>query len=133
MTSADLCTFEVCTMQRYADVHQRTKHTQWSHSLLLSQTHTQTHTEQLPGDAESVSKDKAISRSEYRQTEGIVLREDTQRTTSTASNMHRDDTDDGNGQEGRNEQTKGICATWSHRKRTGQTRLGQKVLKTKVF
>ena len=52
-----------------------------NHRLFLSHTNTHTHKCNCPVmQRESVSEDKAISRSEYRQTEGIVLHSDTQPT-----------------------------------------------------
>ena len=66
---------------------------------------------------DSVSRDKAISRSEYRQTEGIVLRADTQTTASTLSlththtHIHTNVTEDRDGQEARIARPKDECAS----------------------
>lgn len=86
----------VCSMQRFASLLTRgQKSTQWrptvtyNHWITVSsshthaRTHTRTHNCPLM-QRECVSKDKAISRSEYRQTEGIVFHVDTQ----VAANTH---------------------------------------------
>lgn len=92
----------VCSMQRFASLLTRgQKSTQWrptvtyNHWITVSsshthaRTHTRTHNCPLM-QRECVSKDKAISRSEYRQTEGIVFHVDTQVAANTHPHTNSD-------------------------------------------